>query len=211
MSDTAIADVGRSLVELLRVGLGFPEDTNDVTLASPAEVEEGSRVSLFLYSVIENPDLKNAPRQIVDPNKKNEPRQVIDPKKLYYPPLSLNLYYLLTAYASQDIVGLTAQILEAHEILGKAMRILYDNGIITGTKLRGSLATRNIELRMTLNPITVEDLTRIWSVFPEENYRTSVSYLVTPVPIDSQRDVTAQRVVSKQADHDQMIPRPEET
>jgi hypothetical protein len=199
MSYTAIADVGRTLVDLLRVGFGYPQNSTSITLESPAAVAPDTRVSLFLYRIVENPDLKN------------EPMRILDARTSMLPPLSLNLHYLVTGYASPDIPDPALRRLEAQEILGKAMRILYDNGIIAGTKLRGSLATREIDLRITLNPMTIEDLTRIWSVFPQLSYQTSVSYLVTPVPIESQRSVSAQRVLSKEADHDHMVHKPEET
>lgn len=197
MSETAIADVGRTLVELLSEELNFTLNSDEVTLASPAEIQGGdTRLSLFLYSIIENPNLKNRPREIIN-SKTSEP-----------PPLTVDLYYLLTSYASDSIPGgLTARLLEAQEILGRALRVFYDNSIIGGSKLKGSLTETVAELHVTLNPITVEDLTRIWSVFPEEAYRTSVSYVVTPVPIKSRRSLDSQRVVARQTDHDHMVPR----
>lgn len=197
MSETAIADVGRTLVELLSEELNFTLNSDEVTLASPAEIQGGeTRLSLFLYSIIENPNLKNRPREIIN-SKTSEP-----------PPLTVDLYYLLTSYASDNIPGgLTARLLEAQEILGRAMRVFYDNSIVSGSKLKGSLSETVAEMHVTLNPITVEDLTRIWSVFPEEAYRTSVSYVVTPVPIKSRRSLDSQRVVAQQTDHDHMVPR----
>ena len=55
------------------------------------------------------------------------------------------------------------------------MRVFYDNGILAGTVLKGSLAGTGAELRLTLNPMSVEDMSRIWSVFPNSNYRPSVT------------------------------------
>lgn len=37
---------------------------------------------------------------------------------------------------------------------------------------------------MTLEPLTTEEASRIWALFPTANYRTSVVYLATPVWID---------------------------
>ena len=86
------------------------------------------------------------------------------------------------------------------------MRVFYDNGLLSGTILQGDLAGTQEELRISLNPITVEDWTRMWGVFPDTSYRTSVSYLVTPVRIRSERTAQAQRVVSKETDYDQSVP-----
>lgn len=196
MSDSAIAAVGSTLIALLRQNmLDYVAAPEQIALVSPAEAAgQDIRMSLFLYSVVENPYLKN-----------DNPRQV-NATRLVYPPLSLDLYYLLTTYPAEGIPDLTERMLQAHRILGRAMRVFYDHGNLAGTILQGDLAGSGLELRLTLNPITVEDLTRIWSVFPNRDYRTSVSYLVTPAPLDSERSDSAQRVVAKQADHDHMVP-----
>ena len=85
------------------------------------------------------------------------------------------------------------------------MRVFFDNGCLTGSLLRGDLP-RNEELRLTLQPITIEDLTRIWSVFPETALEPSVSYLVTPVRIRSDRTRGGERVVSRRIDSDHIVP-----
>ena len=189
MSETTIADVGITLIRLLEVSM---EPKSKITLLSPVDRED-ENLTIFLYSIIENPYLKN------------EERQMVNPAQLEYPPLSLDLYYLLTSYSSTGGDD-TERIEGQHEILSRAMRVFYDNGILRGTILQGGLAGTDQELRVTLNPITVEDLTRIWSVFPNQALMPSVSYLVTPARIDSRRSVGGRRVVSKQMDHDHMVP-----
>jgi hypothetical protein len=196
MSHTVIEDVSNTLISLLKdkmSGPPLPVPADEIVLLSPVEVEgQQVRVGLFLYAIVENPYLKNAERQITSPT------------KLQYPPLTLDLYYLLTAYARE--ANVSDSVLEAHQIMGRAMQIFYDNGILSGTALKGSLADRQEELRLTLNPISVEDLTRIWSVFPNRPYRPSVSYLATPARIVSERDEDVNRVVSKEMDHGQAVP-----
>jgi proteasome-associated ATPase len=66
--------------------------------------------------------------------------------------------------------------------------------LIFQVRLRGELAGSDQELHVTLNPVTVEDMTRLWEVFPNESYRLSVSYCVTPVRIDTQGTQTTSRV-----------------
>jgi hypothetical protein len=39
-------------------------------------------------------------------------------------------------------------------------------------------------VRVTLEPLTTEEASRIWALFPTANYRTSIAYLATPVWID---------------------------
>lgn len=189
MSDTAIADVGDALITLLRENMGIPPDT--IMLISPGEIgpNDNVRLSLFLYQVIENPYMKN------------QEMQKIDSSYLKYPPLTLELYYMLTAHPASGIPDRTERTKEEHGILGKAMRIIYDYSI---------LAFSDYELRITLNPITLDDMTKIWTTFQDRPFRPSACYLVTPVSIDSTRDLSITRVESKKTEHDRMIPKTEE-
>jgi hypothetical protein len=51
-------------------------------------------------------------------------------------------------------------------------------------------------VRVSLETLTTEEASRIWSLFPTANYRTSVTYLATPVWIDpEQPPASAARVV----------------
>lgn len=198
LSDTSIADVGQTLVSLLRDEMeGI--DPQHVALLSPVDVgEQDIRVTVFLYSIVETPSLRNNP--LINSNSSQS----------QIPPLSLDLYYMLTCYGSERIGDMTERTLQARGYLGQIMRIFYDSGIIGGSLLKGNLAGSEQELRITLNTITVEDITRIWSVFPDTPYRTSVSYLVTPVRLASKRSTSDQRVVSKQVEQGRMIPNREE-
>jgi hypothetical protein len=199
MSVEAIGDVSDTLVNLLKSNIDdFSDETQDVIIASPTDIPQQpakTEIALYLYSIIENPDLKN------------EERLRIDHKTSRRSPLSLDLYYMLTVYPvfSNDANEQHGHNLSAHRTMGRAMRVFYDNGILAGSMLRGTLLNSAQELRITLNPITVEDLTRIWSVFPEASYRTSVCYLVTPIRIDSVDVATAQRVVERQLTHSSMV------
>jgi len=204
LSDTTIADVGETLILLLRDNLGdllMGANVNqNIVLVSPADARGDRnpdiRLALFLYSAVESAFLRN------------EPNSVETSSEARLPPLSLDLYYMLTTYPSQTApADPTERNLIAQRILGRAMRVFYDNGILSGTVLQGNLAGTDERLRISLNPITVEDLTRIWSVFPDVDYHTSVSYLVTPVRIRSDRTERSQRVVTKEAHHDILVPR----
>lgn len=190
MSDTAIAEVGDALITLLRDNMvEIPSDT--IMLISPGEIEanDNVRLSLFLYQVRENAYLRN------------QDMEQIDPTHLRYPPLPLELYYMLTAYPSSGITDRTERTEEEHRILGKAIQILYDNTILT---------ISDYELRITLNTMSLDDMTKIWTTFQGKSYRPSACYLVTPVYIDSTRQMGVKRVESKETDSGQMKPNPGE-
>ena len=169
--DQTIRDVSRTLLDLLRDNVS----NTAIDLLSP-KFPGSNRLTLFLYKVLENPDLKNAGSTVLttQPNGK-----LIEKRK----PLALDLYYLLTAHSG------SSNLLDAHTALSRAMRVFYDNGILTGSLLRSDNPstglTRDSVLRLTLNPISMEDMTRIWSVFPDTPFELSVAYLVTPVVIES--------------------------
>jgi hypothetical protein len=194
MSQQIIRDVGETLVELLRSELaGLVNSPQQIALTSPVNAEQQQiRLTVFLYSVTPTAELRNAPPIRIAPGQERRP------------PLPLDLYYLMTAFAPDTIQDPTDRTLEADRLLGAAMQVFYDNGILSGGTLRG-IIPRDSELRLTLQPITVEDLTRVWSVFPEQVYRASVSYLVTPARIDSRVVLSGQRVVMKQVDLDRIV------
>lgn len=200
MSYTAIRDVEETLLTLLRGNMSdlVTNPQQQIALLSPAEAQgQDIRVSLFLYSIIENQYLKNV-----------EPR-VQNPMRTAVKPLYVDLYYLLTCYGPERSPDPTDRTLQARALMGRAMRIFYDNGTLSGALLQGGLANTSHELQVTLTPMTVEDLTRIWSVFPNNAYLPSVSYAVTPAQINSTRTLERQRVVSKELEYDFMVRKPE--
>jgi len=184
MSDfTVIGDIGETLKKLLEddpwTGIS---PTPEITFKSPKEIKDDggstNKVSIFLYQILENPYLKN------------EEPQRIDDTHLQSPPLSLDLLYLVTPYSDDKT--------QEKYILGKVMQIFFDNAVLTGTVLQGALSGTDEEIKLIFNPISLDDLNKIWSAFQEVAYRLSVSYLVTPIRIDSTREIGMQRVVSKE-------------
>ncbi len=196
MSDyTAIADVGETLIDLLRGNMEnlIPDDS--IALVSPGEIQANDtiRLSLFLYQVSENVHMRNQELQILDPTTFN------------YPPITLDLFYMLTSYPSSGILDLTERTKEEHSILGRAIRILYENAIIAGTALKGSLSENYDEMHITMSHLSLDDITKIWNTFQDKPFRPSVCYLVTPVMIDSTRMMSTQRVVLQEKIYSHII------
>jgi hypothetical protein len=197
MSDySVIAYIGQTIVELLRDKMHdlIPREQS-IVLASPGEIEENDdvRLSLFLYQVLENVDLKN------------QQMQIKDYETLTFPPIALDLYYMLTSYKSSSQSDLTDKTIEEHKILGKAIQILNDNSTLTGLVLRGGLE-QNKEFHMTITPMSLDDLSKIWTTFQGKPFRSSICYLVTPVMIDSGREIAVHRVVSKETHYTHIVP-----
>ena len=175
MSDyTVIADVGKTLIKLLEDNIKDEISEGQITLSSPEETDLG-KLSLFLYQVTENAYIKN------------QEMQMVNSTKLEYPPLSLSLFYLVTPHTENRE--------KDHRILGKVMQIFYDNSILRGSVLQGSLAGE--ELRLILNPLSMEELNKIWNVM-SKSYKLSVCYEVTPVRIESMREREVKRVTERE-------------
>jgi hypothetical protein len=162
-----IGDLTNTLVELLS-GL-------DVTLDSPANLTGSSgsfqRINLYLYQVLEDPFAK---QQVWD---------TLSPDVQRFPPLALDLHYLLTPYASDT--------LSAHRVLGEAMRIFHETAVLRGPQLPDSLRLSINKVSIILNPLKLEELTRIWNSL-QTAYRLSIAYEVKVVMLESHavRDIT---------------------
>ena len=87
--------------------------------------------------------------------------------------LALDLHYMLT-------VGPRAQAGEAESlrVLGFALQALNDAPLLAGSQVGGQTA------RLSLDPLGLDEMSRVWALFPAINYRTSVLYLASPVWID---------------------------
>jgi hypothetical protein len=199
---SAIRDAGLTLIELLRDNLVANPTTADrpiasrtqIALLSPRDVNQDSniRLTLFLYSIAPAVALRN---DLEIPGSRNFNGELSEP---------LDLYYLLTAFGAVTQDDPSDPTLDAQLLLGFAMRVFFDNGILAGSTLKGDLPSDE-ELRLTLQPMTVEDLTRIWSVFPDSVLRASVSFLLTPIRLRSTRVQGGALVTSRRADVDQVV------
>ncbi len=166
---TAIGMVSESLRSLL-VGEMTIDPAVNVTILAPDETQGTRRVNLFLYKVQENPSFKNMDWQV----KRGEPSQLVPP------PLSLNLFYLITPYAVNDPQTGNSTI---HEILGEAMRVLYENPIVPQDYLEPGLQDAREQIKIMQNTLNLEELSQVWSTFTQP-FRLSVLYEVSVVQLD---------------------------
>lgn len=175
---TVIADVGRTLVQLLQENLvpDLIQQPEMIGLAPPADKGDLA-LSLFLYSIKESGE-----------SRQNE-MIMRGAGKMQFPPMSVDLYYLITAHSNSEI---PVRSLDEHRILGRVMQVLYDHSILRGSALVGSLAEANEEVRIVMNDLKMETLVNF---FPNMPYKLSISYAVGPVNIDSTRIRTTKRVL----------------
>lgn len=175
---TAIGMVSESLRNLL-VGEMTLTPPVDVTILAPDETGGDRRINLFLYRIEENTTLKNAAWQV----KAGQPTQLAPP------PLSVNLFYLMTPYALNDV---SMGNISAHDILGEAMRVLHEQPIVPQAYLVDGLKEAREQIKIMLHPFDVEELGRVWSTFAQP-FRLSVMYEVAV----AQMEMLAERTLAK--------------
>ncbi|MES9991919.1 MAG: DUF4255 domain-containing protein [Candidatus Thiodiazotropha sp.] len=199
----AIAAVTRTLRNLLNQVAtadysSLPNDTRptsqiEVTTLPPDRVRlpdaSRNRINLFLYQT----DISAAWRNM------DIPRQV-RPGESGHPPLPLNLFYVITAYAESDN-ELIGQVL-----LGTAMQILHDHPLLSRTEIGSALALSELDsqierVRITPQPFSLDELSKLWAGFQSE-YRVSAMYQVALVLIESRRPQRAPLPVLRRGGED---------
>jgi Pvc16 N-terminal domain len=121
---------------------------------------------LFLYRVVPSPNLRNREHRVPSPAPP-------PPVQVFQNALPLDLYYLIT-------VGTTPGSSEETPLhwLGAAMQTIQAAPDLTGP------GVNHEAVHISIEPLTTEESSRIWALFPNANFRTSVAYLATPVWID---------------------------
>jgi hypothetical protein len=69
-------------------------------------------------------------------------------------------------------------------MLGRTLQVLYDDAILDGGQLSGSLAGRTDALRFTLTPLSLEQKSWVWYAI-QKPYRLSLNYEVRVVNLDA--------------------------
>jgi hypothetical protein len=175
-----ILSVNNSLRDLIASHLEIAQ--NDIHFESPGELDPlpDQGLSLFLYKISENPFLKND--DFIQENHGN-------PEILKKPPLPLDLYYLVTPYGNG-----TTKLINIEKIL----QLFYEQPILREGVLPRDLVDRgNKEIKIVLNDLTIEQVNHIWSMFPNKPFILSISYIVTPILLETLHGIETYRVLSK--------------
>ena len=156
---------------LFSPGRPFLDRGMHVLLNTPYEMMENDDegISLWLYRVA------------CDEMRRNDPAQRVSSTQLKPPPLPLRLHYLLTPITTREHDGDpdTEQYL-----LGKVLQSFHSKPLFFGADLKGELTGTPAELQVTLDSMSLDDITRVWDAL-EGSYQLSVSYQVGIVDVDS--------------------------
>jgi len=185
MSANAIHLVTNAIALRLKaaLSLAYPPSGNTTGIAYIGPLDDAdaanAHLALFLYRATPNQALRNAEHRVA--------ASAGQPDQVYLNALPLDLHYMLT-------IGPRAQAGEAESlrVLGFAMQALNDAPVLAGSAIAGET------VRLSLDPLGIDEISRVWALFPAINYRTSVLYLASPVWIDpAETETTAANVTSQ--------------
>jgi hypothetical protein len=189
----ALKELTLALANVLQVSLGnqpgIPAGAVKVQI-SPLDVNSSnSDLVLYLYRVVPSAEQRNAERIRPYPDPTS-------PRVLFEQAVPLDLHYLVTVGATTDrdlaLTRLTS--------LGGAIRAVEAASPITLP------AVFQDAIWLSLEPLTTDDLSRVWSLFPNENYRSSFGFRASPVWIDPRQPApVGPPVVADRADAGRLV------
>ncbi|HEX4953035.1 MAG TPA: DUF4255 domain-containing protein [Thermoanaerobaculia bacterium] len=193
----AVAAVTATLRRLLQAGLDADPDPDLagvlVTTKAPDKArgpgDTGNQLNVFLYQTTVDAAWRN-----------RDLPGTVKPGERGFPPLPMVLHYLLTAYGrdNDDVRG--------HHVLGRALAVLHDHPLLSPAEIEMALPASDLadqveRVRLTPEPLSVEELSKLWSSF-QTNYRISAGYQASPILIESARSALAAPPVLRRGEQD---------
>lgn len=165
------SNIFRDLTNVPDVDFGFTDLATDIVLSGPdSDIPAAAHLSIYLYHIEPDPLLRN------------QSQLPVATTGLVRAPLALRLYYLMTPLLDDEEVN--------QLVLGRILQALHDRPFIdevAGGPLDDSRGGGSPELRLSLEPMTLEDLSRVWHAMGSD-YRLSIAYLMRTVMVDSALD-----------------------
>ena len=187
----AIATVTATLQQILQeaVDMNVPGAVSgaQVTMVRPDKSGPNSGiptrgVNIFLYQVTANGALSNA----------DLPTRTANGQLLQRPRVALDLHYLLTFYGTESE-------LEPQRLAGIVTRTLHSRPFLTRQKIQATIAnstfpflvTSNLAdevelVKFTMVPLSLEELSKLWSVFFQIQYTLAIAYQCSVVLIEDE-------------------------
>jgi Pvc16 N-terminal domain len=153
--------------------LGNPAPVAQLNDLTQVVTGDPPTVTLFLYQVVEDRSVRNRAKssRIVNGN-------VLVRKQ----PLGLCLHYMVSAWGGDRHTE--------QRMLGRVLQVLYDDAVLDGAELAGTLAGTPASLHVSLAALELEDRARVWSAIGQ-TYRLSINYEVRVVNVDAETEVGA--------------------
>jgi hypothetical protein len=196
----AIATVTTALAQIARTAAQSVVAAADVLTERPsATAGTAPRVRLFLYQVAPNAALQND----------QLPLRSADGTAVKRPTVALDLFYLLAFHGNENelepqrMLGAVVRDLNEKPVL---MRQMIIDAVASQTFLAGSnLADAPEQVKFTPLPMSVDELSKLWSVFFQTPYALSVAYRATVVLIESEESGRPAPPVLRRGEEDQGV------
>jgi Pvc16 N-terminal domain len=182
LSIAAVTEAMRRRLQVAFLSIGNLSGGAQVTTGKPASGDSGQvpdvGANIYLYQVTPNAALRN--RDLAMRNS--------DGDLVRRPTVALDLSYLLTFYGRDDL-------LEPQRLLGAALSALHAapeftlrdfSALIQGPEAVSYLADADLDtfpepVRLSPVALTLEELSKVWTVFFQAAHRLSVAYVASPV------------------------------
>lgn len=171
-----------SLASAPDADLNLQSPESDITFSPPSEQLPKSLVlSLYLYHVEVNGDLRN------------QRRLAVGQSGIRMPPIPLDLRYLITPLDDTETIN--------QLIIGRIIQHFYEEPFLTslnGTPLDDSFGGSSDQFRIMLEPLSIEFLSQLWSSL-NTDFRLAIGYHVRVVAIDTTEVAASKRVSESHA------------
>lgn len=167
---TVISAAGMGIVRLLQskmvpklissrdgIGLCSPQEHGDIVLG------------IYLYDIRENEEVRVNGMQPADED------------YLQFPPMYLNLHYMISVYLDMDI---RYRFEEQQRILGSVMQIIHDNPILDSDTMQPAEGAALKDLRLEYENLETEEKAKIWNAISTP-YQLSLFYKISPIKLES--------------------------
>jgi hypothetical protein len=196
----AIATVTTALAQIVRTAVQSVVPGSDVLTERPDSAPLGQpRARLFLYQVSPNGTLRN----------NDLPTRAANGNVVKRPTTALDLHYLLAFYGNEND-------LEPQRMLGAAVRDLHSKPVLMRQMIEDAIASEAFltdsnladaleQVKFTPLGFSLEELSKLWSVFFQAPYALSIAYQGTVVLIESEDNAQATLPVLRRGAEDQGV------
>jgi hypothetical protein len=177
----AVATVTATLGQVLQAAISTDVPGATVTTTRPdGPGARPAEVNIYLYQTTPNAAYRNA----------DLPTRRSDGQVVQRPQAALNLHYLISFYGDesklepQRLLGSVVRTLHAQPVLTPgeiASTVAQNAGFLNGSNLAGQVE----RVRFTPMALSLEELSKLWSVFLQTSYVLSVAYEGSVVLIES--------------------------
>lgn len=195
----AIAAVTAALRDLVQSAALSAVSGADVVLKRPATVntdgQDKAAINLFLYQAVPDPTWG-----YLDLPTRNSQGMLVR-----RPQLALNLDYLVSFHGSELLM-------EPQRLLGSVLTALHASPILEAASIRQAIASHDYlaqdaqfdqieQIKLNQINLSLEELSKLWSVFYQIPYTLSVVYRVSPVFVEAQLPIQTAQVVAQGGVH----------